>query len=379
MKVLIAMDSFKGSFSSLEVANIVERGIKKEYLDAEITKIQVADGGEGTLEAIVDSLKGEYIHLTVKNPLNEDISAKYGMVGDMAIIEMAQASGLNLVPFEKRNPMLTSTFGTGQIIMDAVARGCKKMILGIGGSATNDGGCGMARAFGIKFLDSNGNEIADGGGELNKLYFIDITGLDDRLRNVEFEVACDVTNTLCGQNGASFIFAPQKGANRQIVEELDNNLNHLSVIVEKQLGIDAKRISGTGAAGGLAYGLLVFSNAKVHIKKGVEIVLGAVNFENYAKSVDIIITGEGRVDNQTIYGKVLMGVATIAKKHNKPVFAIAGYSAEGSDIVYEYGIDAVMSSVTYPTTIEDAIASSEKHIEQATQRLFRIIKKSKEI
>lgn len=373
MKVLIAMDSFKGNLTSLEVAAIVEKGIRRVYKDAAVDKVAIADGGEGTVKAIVDTLKGEMVAVNVKGPLGRIVKAVYGIVNaDTAVIEMAEASGLGLVAESDRNPLLASTFGTGELILNALDKGCRKIIMGIGGSATNDGGMGMSKALGVRFLDRSGDNIPEGGGSLDLLHEIDVKGLDKRLLNVEFVVACDVTNPLTGDKGASRVFGPQKGATENMVVKLDENLKHYAETIKKQLNKDVAQLPGTGAAGGLGYGLIVFCNAR--LEKGIDMVLDAVKLEERLSDVDIVITGEGRLDGQTIFGKVPVGIAQRAKKYGKPVYAIAGFIGEGGQLVYDYGIDAVMSSMVAPLPLAEAIRRSPQLIEEAAERLFRIIK-----
>ncbi len=373
MRVLIATDSFKGSLKSLEAADLIEKGIRRVYGAAQVEKIAIADGGEGTVEAIVESLKGEYRYAEVSDPIGNKVRARYGIVnGDTAIIEMAEASGLYLVPKDKRNPLTTSTYGTGELIRDAMSLGCRKIILGIGGSATNDGGMGMAAALGVKFLDKNGNHLEMGGGSLNKLQRIDLSGIIPLVGETEFVVACDVNNPLCGERGASRVFGPQKGASPEMVEMLDKNLLHYADIIRKDLSQDVKDTPGAGAAGGLGAGLMVFCKAK--LTKGIDIVLNTINIDDRIKEADIVITGEGRLDEQTAYGKVPVGIGLRAKKYGKPVFAVAGSIAKGAGLVYQHGIDAAMSSITSPMTIDEAIRESPRLIEEASERLFRIIR-----
>ena len=373
MRVLIASDSFKGSLKSLEVADIIEKGIRRVYGAAHVEKIALADGGEGTVEAIVESLKGEYRCVEVSGPLGDKVRARYGVVnGGTAIIEMAEASGLYLIPGEKRNPLATSTYGTGELIRDAMNLGCRRIILGIGGSATNDGGMGMAAALGVKFLDQNGNHLEPGGGHLDRLSKIDIGGISPLIAETEFLVASDVNNPLCGERGASRVFGPQKGASRQMVEVLDRNLLHYADIIKKELSMDVKDVPGAGAAGGTGAGLVVFCGAK--IAKGIDVVLDTVNIEDRIKDADVVITGEGRLDEQTAYGKAPVGLALRAKKYGKPVFAVVGSIGKGADLVYRHGIDAVMSAVVNPVTLDEAIKESPRLIEEASERLFRIIR-----
>jgi glycerate kinase len=373
MRVLIATDSFKGSLKSLEAADIIEKGIRRVYGAAQVEKIAIADGGEGTVEAIVESLKGEYRYAEVSDPIGNKVRARYGIVnGDTAIIEMAEASGLYLVPKDKRNPLTTSTYGTGELIRDAINMGCRKIILGIGGSATNDGGMGMAAALGVKFLDKDGNHLEMGGGFLDRLYKIDISGIIPLVGETEFVAACDVNNPLCGERGASRVFGPQKGASPQMVEILDKSLLHYADIIKKDLAMDVKDVPGAGAAGGLGAGLMVFCRAK--LMKGMDIVLDTINIDDRIKEADIVITGEGRLDEQTAYGKVPVGIGLRAKKYDKPVFAVAGSIAKGAELVYQHGIDAAMSAIVAPMTIEEAIRESSRLIEEASERLFRIIR-----
>jgi glycerate kinase len=373
MRVLIATDSFKGSLKSLEAADIIEKGIRRVYGAAQVEKIAIADGGEGTVEAIVESLKGEYRYAEVSDPIGNKVRARYGIVnGDTAIIEMAEASGLYLVPKDKRNPLTTSTYGTGELIRDALSLGCRKIILGIGGSATNDGGMGMAAALGVKFLDKDGNHLEMGGGFLDRLYKIDISGIIPLVGETEFVAACDVNNPLCGERGASRVFGPQKGASPQMVEILDKSLLHYADIIKKDLAMDVKDVPGAGAAGGLGAGLMVFCRAK--LMKGMDIVLDTINIDDRIKEADIVITGEGRLDEQTAYGKVPVGIGLRAKKYDKPVFAVAGSIAKGAELVYQHGIDAAMSAIVAPMTIEEAIRESSRLIEEASERLFRIIR-----
>jgi glycerate kinase len=373
MRVLIAIDSFKGNLSSLEVAAIVEKGIRRVYKDAKVEKVAVADGGEGTVEAIVEEMKGEYIKISVNDPLLEPTVARYGIIkGNTAIIEMAEASGLCLISKEKQNPMLTSTYGTGELILDSLNRGCRKIILGLGGSATNDAGLGMAMALGVKFVDHDGRSIGNGGVDLDKLVHVDVSGIDPRIMETEFVVACDVDNLLYGEKGASRVFGPQKGATPEMVDILDRNLLKFAAVIKKDLGLDNANIPGAGAAGGLGYGLTTFCNATM--RKGVDIVFEAINIEERIQKADIVITGEGRIDGQTIHGKTPVGVAARGKKYGKPVFAIAGFIDKGAELVYEYGIDSIMSSMVGPLSLEEAIAQSPRLIEEASERLFRIIK-----
>lgn len=372
MKVLIAMDSFKGTFDSLEVAKIVEKGIRRVYPDAGVVSIPVADGGEGTVDAIVRSNDGRYVYCDVTGPLGDRVKAKYAIVGgNTAVMEMAEASGLNHVPAELRNPLLTTTYGTGELILDAISKGCIKIILGLGGSATNEGGAGMASALGVKFLDESGYDIGMGGGELGRIKNIDVSRIDPRVANVEIIAAFDVDNPLCGEKGASRVFGLQKGADEKMIELLDKNLLHYSEVIEKTLSKSIGEIPGAGAAGGLGAGLVTFCGAK--LRKGIEIILEMAGAEEKIKAADVVITGEGRLDGQTIYGKLPVGIAAIAGKYGKPVFAICGSIGEGAEKVYQHGIDGIVSSVVSPMTLEQVIGASPRLIEEAGESLFRVI------
>lgn len=373
MKVLIAMDSFKGSLGSLEAAEWIEKGIRRVYGDAWIQKVMVADGGEGTMETMLMGTGGDIVELTVLDPLGRNRTARYGITKEYtAIIEMAEASGLCLLSAEERNPLATTSYGTGQLIMDAVHRGCKQILLGIGGSATNDGGVGMAEALGVRFLDQNGRMIPKGGGYLDKLDRIDRTQLDPRIERVRFQIACDVDNPLCGQNGASKVFGPQKGATPEMMERLDCNLAHYADIVQRDMGIDIRNVPGAGAAGGLGGGMIAFCNGK--LTRGIELVLDGIDIDSMLQCVDVVITGEGRLDHQTAHGKAPAGVATRAAKWGKPVFAIGGSIGEGADSLYDCGVDGILSAVAAPMSLEQAMRDAGKNLEEVADRLFRIIK-----
>lgn len=314
MKIIIAPDSFKESMSALEVANAIENGFKKVYPEAHYIKIPMADGGEGTVQSLVDATGGKIIHKTVTGPIGELVEAFFGISGDgkSAIIEMAAASGIHHVPIEKRNPLVTTTKGTGELILAALDYGINKIIIGLGGSATNDGGAGMAQALGAKLLDKNGNQIGFGGAALKELHTIDISSIDPRIKSVNIEVACDVDNPLTGKKGATLVFGPQKGANPQMVEQLERNLTHYANVLQRDLGIEVDNVPGAGAAGGLGAGLLAFLRA--NLKRGIDIITEAVQLDKQLVNASIVITGEGKIDDQTIYGKTPIGVAKTAKK-----------------------------------------------------------------
>ena len=330
MKIVIAPDSFKESLTALEVAQAIEKGMRNVLPEAEFIKVPMADGGEGTVQSLVDATGGTIISRTVTGPLGEPVEAFLGLSGDKktAVIEMAAASGLHLVPVEKRNPLITTTRGTGELISAALDFDVEHIIIGIGGSATNDGGAGMAQALGIKLLDVAGAEIGEGGGALGEISSIDMTQIDPRLSSVKIEVACDVDNPLTGPTGASAIFGPQKGATPEMVKILDQNLHHYAETISSNLGKDIEQVPGAGAAGGLGGGLMAFLSAE--LKRGVEIVLDATRLEEQVKDADLVITGEGKIDAQTVFGKTPIGVAKTAKKHNVSVIAIAGNVASDS-------------------------------------------------
>jgi len=373
MNVLVAMDSFKGSFSSLEAAGLVESGIRKVYPSAVVEKIAVADGGEGTVSAIRESIGGNTVTVRVSGPLGQPVDARYLVLEDStAVIEMAEAAGLCLVPPERRDPSITTTFGVGQLILDALDKGCRSVVLCLGGSATNDGGAGMAKALGIRFLDRNGKEIGEGGGSLGSLDRIDLSNLDPRIESVPFTVACDVDNPLCGPRGASHVFGAQKGGTAGQLVLLDANLGHLSQKIKDSTGTDVGTVAGGGAAGGLCAGAVAFLDAR--IKSGVEVVMDAIGIDEKIGQADVVITGEGRIDGQTAGGKTPVGIALRSKKQNKPVFAIAGFIGSGAEQVYAHGIDSVMSAIVSPMGLEEAIRKSAGNIEAASERLFRIIK-----
>lgn len=369
MKIVIAPDSFKESLSALEAANAIERGFKSVFPNADCIKMPMADGGEGTVQSLVDATNGIIEERIVTGPLGEPVKAFFGLMGDRktAVIEMAAASGLHLVPVENRNPLVTSTRGTGELILAALDLGVEHIIIGIGGSATNDGGAGMVQALGGRLLDKSGNDIGSGGGALSQVDRIDLTGLDARLKDVQIEVACDVDNPLTGPRGASAIFGPQKGATPEMVDLLDKSLSHFADVAERTLGKSFRHIEGAGAAGGLGASLLAFLDAD--LKRGIHIVLDAVNFEEVVKDADLVITGEGRIDSQTVYGKTPIGVAKAAKKYGVPVIGIAGSLSLDSDVVYEHGIDALFSIVPGVITLQDAFEHAAHYMERTARNI----------
>lgn len=374
MKIVIAPDSFKESLTALHVCEALEKGIKTHFPNAEISKVPMADGGEGTVQSLVDATGGQIIQAKVTGPLGKEVEAFYGILGDgkTAVIEMAAASGLHQVPMDERNPLITTTRGTGELILKALDQKVKHIIIGIGGSATNDGGAGMAKALGAKLINTNGAEIKEGGGSLNQLAAIDLTNFDSRLAEVKVEVACDVDNPLTGETGASAVFGPQKGATPDMVKQLDRNLAHYAAIIEKEMDIHIQNVPGAGAAGGLGGGLLAFLSAE--LKPGVDIVIEATQLESYIKNADLVITGEGRIDGQTIYGKTPIGVAKTAKKHRVPVIAIAGSIGAGSEAVYEHGISALFSVVPGAVDLSEALAKAVENIERTAKNVASVIR-----
>jgi len=353
MKIVVAPDSFKGSLTAVEVADAIEQGIREIFPEAEIVKIPMADGGDGTVQCLVNATGGEILKEKVTGPLEDEVLASYGILGDKktAVIEMAEASGLTLVPENKRNPLITTTYGTGELIKIALDQGCRKMIIGIGGSATNDGGAGMVQALGVKLLDKDEEELGFGGGELKKVFRIDTKYLDNRLSETKVLVASDVSNPLCGPKGASWIYGPQKGATPEIIKELDESLAHFAEIVKRDLNKDVKDIPGAGAAGGLGASLMAFLDAE--LRPGIEIVIEIVRLEQAIKDADLVITGEGKIDSQTIYGKAPIGVARIAKKYNIPVIAVAAIIGDDADIVHQYGINALIKISEPPMSLAE--------------------------
>lgn len=356
MKIVVASDSFKGSLSSREVAEATVRGIRQMMPVCEVVGVNVADGGEGTVDAVVEALGGKIVTATVNDPLGRPILARYGVVGKMAVIEMAAASGLTLLTDEERNPWLTSTYGTGEIIMDAVKRGCRDFLVGLGGSATNDAGMGMLQALGFRFYDIDDQEIIDGcGGRLQDVARIDDTGVMDAVRQCRFTVACDVDTPFCGSEGAAYVFAPQKGADMEMVARLDSGMVSFAKVIEKTYGIDVTSMAGAGAAGGMGGGFYVFMNAT--LKRGVDMVLDAIDFDSIIRGADLVITGEGKIDYQTVKGKTAAGVLARAKAQDIPVVAIVG-RVEKCESVEQMGFAGVYAIWEEEMPLEVAMQSN---------------------
>ncbi|QQP70572.1 glycerate kinase [Carnobacterium sp. CS13] len=374
MKIVIAPDSFKESLTALEAANAIEEGFKKVFPDAEYVKIPMADGGEGTVQFLVDATKGRLETLIVQGPLGEPVEGFYGISGDgtVAIIEMAAASGLHLVPPSERNPLITSTWGTGELIQDALNKGVKEILIGIGGSATNDGGAGMIQCLGGELLDKKGQQIIPSGIGLADLVSIDLAKLNPKLKEVEIKVACDVDNPLTGPKGASYVYGFQKGGTLEQVEQLDQNLAHFARLIRQDLNQDIEFVAGAGAAGGLGGALLAFLGGK--LQNGGELVSGLVGLADEVRNADLVITGEGGVNHQTIYGKTPICVAKIAQRYQVPVIAIAGRLSGDYEAIYEHGVTAVFSILSEITSLESALETGYENIKQTAQNIAAVIK-----
>ncbi|MGF7142759.1 glycerate kinase [Anaerotaenia torta] len=372
MNILIVSDSFKGSLSSRQVAERISQGIRKVSTGAKIRSIPVADGGEGTVEAVIECLGGSYGYCDVVGPMGDKVKARYGILEDgAAIIEMAEASGITLVPRQQQNVLRATTYGTGQLIKDVLDKGCRNIYIGIGGSATNDGGVGMAQALGAHFLDSNGKEVGYGGGQLASIAEINLDHMDSRLKEARITVLSDVTNPLCGPTGAAAVYGPQKGASPEQVRLLDSGLQSLAQVIKETLDIEVKDIKGAGAAGGLGMGLLVFTGAKLQI--GINTILELADFEKKLEWADLVITGEGRIDEQSLNGKVPIGISNYASKYGVPVIAIVGSIGRGAHEVFHHNIAAMESCVAAPCTLEQAMENSEQNLILAAERIMRSI------
>lgn len=374
MKIVLAMDSFKGCASSQELSSWIGEAIVDVYPDAEIVACYIADGGEGMLDAMMQNITGKLFTCKVHDSLMNPLLAQYGILedGTTAVIEMAQASGLPLVPKAKRNPLLTTTFGVGEMVKDAITKGCCKFIVGIGGSATHDAGLGMMQTLGYRFLDENGTELGHGGVILEKIHTIDESHVLPELKTCEFVVACDVDNVMCGVHGSAHVYAGQKGADAAMIERLDAGMHHLTAILKKRLGKDVAHNAGSGAAGGMGGGMQVFLDAK--LRSGIEIILDQIGFDAHLKGATLVITGEGRIDKQSLMGKVLSGVSKRCKNAGVPLIALGG------GIAYELeeheGVDALFSIMRYPVSLEEAMEKprAKKLVKQSTKEIFRLIK-----
>ena len=375
-KIIIAPDSFKGSLTSVEVANAIELGIKRVAPNCEIVKLPIADGGDGTMDTLVSALGGKKIKIKVHDPLMRPIEAEYGLVknGEAAVIEMATASGLTLLKKEEQNPSTTTTFGTGEIIKDALKRGCRTFLIGIGGSATNDAGTGMLKALGFRFLDKNGEECNATGNALQSIYSIDESKILPKVTEAQFIIACDVSNPFSGQSGAAYVYAPQKGADNKMVKELDKGLESFRQLIEIEKGINLNAITGAGAAGGLGGAFVAFLNAQ--LKPGIEMILQTIDFENHLQNADLVITGEGKLDKQTTMGKAASGILDAANKKNIPVIAIGG-SIEDKEILIKRGFTSLFSTTPIGMSLEDAMQkeTAKENIAKTAEQAIKRMKK----
>ncbi|HET8910894.1 MAG TPA: glycerate kinase [Ktedonobacteraceae bacterium] len=379
MRIVVAPQSLKGSLTAAEAGAAIAKGAQAVYPEAEIEIVPVADGGEGTVQALVDATGGKIVQRQVTGPLGEPVIAFFGLLGDerTAAIEMAASSGLPLVPPDKRNPLDATTYGVGELFLAALEMDRTHFIVGIGGSATNDGGAGMAQALGAKLFTSHGTFLARGGAALIDLEHISLEQFDPRLKGCTFEVACDVSNPLCGPTGASAIYGPQKGATPEMVKQLDAALDHYASVIEKDLGKSVRDIPGAGAAGGLGAGLIAFLDAK--IRPGAELILEAVGLEEKLRNADLVITAEGQLDGQTLYGKSVGAVATIAKRYNVPVLALAGSLGADYRGTYELGIDGIAVLPSGPMTLAESMTKAAELTSDTTERALRILKMGSEM
>lgn len=375
MRVVVAIDSFKGSMSSLEAGEAISNGIKKAHKDAEVEIRPLADGGEGTVEALSIGMGGRLINVDVTGPVGRKVRAVYGIVDSSktAIIEMSQAAGITLVSGDERNPLYTTTFGVGELIKDAINKGCRHFVVGIGGSATNDCGIGMLHALGYEFLDKEGNQVGFGASGVRDIVSIRDENVIKELSECYFRVACDVNNPLCGDLGCSAIYGPQKGATKEMVADMDGWLKSYSKIVKKKYPDADCEYPGTGAAGGLGYAFLNFTNSK--LESGIKIILDETKLEEYVKDADIVVTGEGRLDHQTVMGKAPVGVANIAKKYNKKVIAFSGSVTEDAGVCNEHGIDAFFPILRRIVTLEEAMQTdtAKQNLTDTAEQVFRLL------
>lgn len=373
--VVVAIDSFKGSLSTFEAGKAIKEGVLQVYKDANVYISPIADGGEGTLDAIISSTNGEKVKVVVHNPIGEKISAEYGMIAKTktAVIEMSAAAGITLINENERNPLYTTTYGVGEMIVDAISKGCRNFIVGIGGSATNDGGIGMLQALGFEFLDENGQQVCFGTKGLKDIKEIRIDNKLKELKECSFSVACDVKNILCGENGCSAVYGPQKGATPEMIKDMDGWLYSYAQLTKKVIPTASEDIQGTGAAGGMGFALLSYLNAT--LESGISLVMNAIDLEKYISDADIVITGEGRLDGQSYMGKAPVGVAQLAKKHNKPVIAFSGCVTDDAKVCNEYGIDAFFPILRRPCSLQEAmdLESAYNNLKDTTYQVFRLI------
>lgn len=373
MRFLFASDSFKGTLSSQRTAELLTIAAEEIFPGCECSSIEVADGGEGTTDAVLSAVKGERISVAVHGPLWEEGQAFYGKLDDRrAVMEMAAASGLPLIPLEKRDPCKATTYGTGEMIRDALERGFRDISIAIGGSATNDGGIGCMRALGVRFLDEQGAELDGCGEDLIRIKEIDVSGLDPRIKECRFTVMCDVTNPLCGEDGATYTFGKQKGGTPEILERLEAGMCSYRDLLLKQFGVDMDQVPGAGAAGGLGAALMVF--LKGTLKSGIETVLDLVDFDKKLEGVSLVVTGEGATDWQSVYGKVMQGVGIHCKKKGIPAAAVVGSMGKGAEDIFDYGIESMITTVNGIMPLEDALSNAEELYLGAARRMFRMIR-----
>ena len=373
MKLVFASDSFKGTLSSEQTVELLTKAAHEVFGPCETFGVPVADGGEGTTDAVILARKGQKVYEEVHGPLMETVKAYYGRLSDKeAILEMTQASGLPMVPEELRNPLNTTTYGTGELVKAALDAGYTDISIAIGGSATNDGGMGFASALGVRFFDADGNVLEGKGSELEKVAHIDVSGLDERAKSAHFTVMCDVTNPLCGKDGATFTFGKQKGGTPEILERLEKGMCNYRDVIIKEFGINPDDTPGTGATGGLGAALKIYLNAEM--KSGIETVLDLIDFDSILKGVDLVVTGEGRTDWQSCFGKVMQGVGDRAKKYDIPVTALCGGLGKGYDQIYEHGIDSIMTTVDSPMPLAKALEKAEELYYKGAIRMFRMVR-----
>lgn len=373
MKFLFASDSFKGTLSSEKIIELLSDSAKKHFPQCQTIGIPIADGGEGTVDAVVAVTNGKLKTISVHGPLMEPADASYGVFyNDHAIIEMAAASGLPMVPTEKRNPLNTTTYGTGELIKDALNQGYKKLSIAIGGSATNDGGMGAMIALGVRFLDQQGNELSGTGADLGNVADIDLSGIDPAIEGADITVMCDVNNPLTGPEGATYTFGKQKGGTPEILDQLEAGMKHYAKVILDKTGVDVDKIAGSGAAGGLGAALCVLLNAS--LKSGIETVLDLINFDELIEDVDLLITGEGRIDWQSAFGKVPSGIGSRCQAKGIPAIAVVGGMGDGAEKIYEFGIDSIIPTINGAMEIEEALGRAEELYQNAADRMFRFLK-----
>ena len=378
MKLLFASDSFKGTLSSVKTICLLTKAAKEAFGECECIGIPVADGGEGTADAVIHVMKGEKIRIQVHGPLMETVEASYGKIDERrAILEMAEASGLPMVPEAFRDPRNTSTYGTGELLMDAMERGFTDISIAIGGSATNDGGMGCMRALGVRFLDCDGNELEGRGSDLIRLAHIDCSGMSKRIHDTKFTVMCDVNNLLCGKDGATYTFGKQKGGTPDVLDELERGMQNYRDVIIREFQVDPDEIQGAGAAGGLGAALMVFLQAT--LKSGIETVLDLIGFDDMLNNVTLVVTGEGRADWQSCFGKVMQGVGKRCRKYGIPVVALVGAMGEGAEQLYDFGITSMMTTVNSVMELEEALGRAKELYYCGAVRMFRIIKAGMEM